>query len=132
MQVLLNCSAAGAALPLRSTSMVFIVFWHFLCCTLRPVGVGEHLPSPPMPVPLSVCLPLSSYPPPFFSVVCVCVLNRSSTIIDQGRSIATNLVSGRLEPVLFSLGKLNITLFVVECVCVCALFKVCLSTDELN
>ncbi len=66
----------------------------------------------------SLSVSLSSYPPPFFSVVCVCVLNRSSTIIDQGRSIATNLVSGRLEPVLFSLGKLNITLFVVECVCV--------------
>lgn len=32
-------------------------------------------------------------------------------------SIATNLVSGPLEPVLFSLDELNITLFVVECAC---------------
>lgn len=41
--------------------------------------------------------------------------NRWATMIDQRRSIATNLVSCPFEPVLFSLDELNITLFVVEC-----------------
>lgn len=123
MQVVpLNCTAAGGlasdAQPCCSLSSWTL--FHSQCCTLRPVGAGEHLPSPP-PSVLSVL----HYPLPIFSQLCV--LNRSATIIDQGRSIATNLVSGRLEPVLFSLGRLNITLFVVECVFVHSSKCVCVS-----